>query len=355
MKIPGIHNKRIPLRRHAQPAVLLATSVVLLFSFIGSARGSQDAGTRASYTRGGWVGAKYVGMGKAAEVVADDVFAIYWNPAGLPELKNIERLSPDEIREKVKKGDVKGISEEDLLKFTDDSKTKNFFHFAVSAASLDLDREAGFAGVAFNLFSGVAGAGVYSIQSRDIDATDASGNVTGSLNYTASAGYFSYGWAAGAASVGVSLKGLQEKIGEHNYFGGGADFGTIVDVLPFLKVAFVVQDIGSGVYADRREGPARDKIDFAYPSMKLSASVTSSQDFVFAVTLVKKLEQKDYQANAGLRYSLTRAFDLYLGLSDTNISSGFTLKVWNMNIGYAFAVDGVNLGYNNIVSLSMVF
>ncbi|TAL31343.1 MAG: hypothetical protein EPN93_17930 [Spirochaetes bacterium] len=316
---------------------------------------AQDAGSRASYTRGGWVGAKYVGMGKAAEVVADDVFAIYWNPAGLPELKNLERLTPDEIREKVKKGDVKGISEEDLLKFSEDTKAKNFFHIGVSGGMLDIERETGFAGVAFNLFSGVAGAGVYSIQSRDITATDESGSITGSLDYTASVGFLSYGWSTGAAQVGFSVKGLQETIGKRTYYGGGVDFGTIVDVLPFLKLAFVLQDIGTGLYTDRHTATGTDKFDFAYPSMKLSASLASSQEFIFAVTLVKKLEQKDYQANAGLRYSLTKRFDLYLGMSDTSLSSGFSLKLLNMNVGYAFAIDNVNLGYNNIVSLTMVF
>ncbi len=326
---------------------------VLLLS-ISAVLQAQDAGTRAAYTRGGWVGAKYVGIGKAAEVIADDVFAIYWNPAGLCELKTREGLSSDEVRKEVEKGEIEKISEQDLIKFSEEGTTRPFVQVGVSAAALDIEREAGFSGVAFTMFKGIAGAGVYLIQSRDIEARDESGNLTGSLNYQASAGYLSYGWSAGIASLGVSLKGLREQIGESVYYGGGADFGVNVDVLPVIRVGFVVQDIGTSMYQDNAVGRFWEKMDFGYPSMKLGVSLTNGRDFTIALSGVKRLEQEKYEVNAGIMYNLSRVLTLSLGLNDSNFSSGIMLEFWNMSIGYAFAIDKINLGYNNIVSLTLV-
>ncbi|HDP79657.1 MAG TPA: hypothetical protein ENN21_02305, partial [Spirochaetes bacterium] len=150
--------------------------LVLAFLLTGS-RGyaANDAGSRASFTRGGWVGARYVGMGKAAEVTANDVFAIYWNPAGLSSLKARETLSQDEVSEKARRGEIKDITEKDLIRFSEEGSEKNFLQVGVSACMLDIEREAGFFGAAFNLFKGVGGAGVYTIQSRDIESRDESG------------------------------------------------------------------------------------------------------------------------------------------------------------------------------------
>ena len=60
---------------------------------------AENAGSRGSYSRAGWAGARYTAAGMTGEVLSDDVFAIYWNPAGLSELKK-KRLTETEIREK---------------------------------------------------------------------------------------------------------------------------------------------------------------------------------------------------------------------------------------------------------------
>ncbi len=316
---------------------------------------AQDAGSRASFTRSGWVGARYIAMGKAAEAIADDVYAIYWNPAGLVDLRDQQTLSADEIREKVQKGNIKGISEQDLVRFSEEGGSRAFVQTGVSAALLDVEREAGFAGIAFGLGKGVLGCGLYLIQSMGIEGRDASGNYTGDLDYVASTGFLSYGFTTGLASMGVSLKGMQERIAESTYYGAAADFGVNVDVLPFLRLAFVIQDIGQTMQGDESQDEMKRRYDFGYPSLKVSAALTNrSRDITLAASGVKKIEQEKYEFNGGIQYNVSGALSLQMGLNEANFAAGLSIHLFGMNIGYAFSIDNIDYGYNNIVSLSLV-
>lgn len=317
---------------------------------------AQDAGSRATFTRGGFAGAKYLAMGRAAEVVVDDVFAIYWNPAGLVGLKAKEHLSAEEIKERAKKGDVSTITEEDLLRFYDEEGPRTVFQLGVSAALLDIEREAGFSGVAFTAFKGVVGAGVYTIQSRKIESRDEYGNYIKDISYSGSVGYLSYAWVSGVTSIGFSFKGLYEKIGEFSYYGGGIDAGVQTEVVPFLKVGCMVSDIAAGLKPVSEYEYIENRYDFASPSIRVSAALTSREsDFVLAVTGVRKLESKNYELNLGVSYAITESISAYGGLSDSYFSAGLTVNLFSIEFGYAFCYDNINSGYNNIVSLMVEF
>ncbi|MFH0976424.1 MAG: hypothetical protein V1874_11645 [Spirochaetota bacterium] len=314
-----------------------------------------DAGTRASYTRGGWAGARYVAMGKAAEVVVDDVYSIYWNPAGLRELLQKGALTSEEIKGRAASGNIDSISEKDLVKFSEDEYPKTFVQIGVSSAVLDADREAGFAGIAFNVFKGVMGIGYYGIQSRNIESRDESGNYIKDINYTGSVGYLSYGWGTGVASLGFSLKGLYETIGETRYYGCGADIGTQIELIPLVKMGFVIQDIGTGLKPVKNYDDTKNEYSFAYPTVKIGASVTNrASDMIIAITGIKKLEQERFEANLGFQYNILKNASVYLGLNDSLFSSGFSLRFANMNITYAFSFDKIDFGYNNTLSLTLL-
>ncbi len=317
---------------------------------------AQDAGSRAAFTRGGFAGAKYIAMGRASEVVVDDVFAIYWNPAGLVGLKTKERLGAEEIQERAKKGDVSAITEEDLIRFSDDEGPRTVIQLGVSAAMLDIEREAGFSGVAFTAFKGVVGVGAYTIQSRKIESRDEYGNYIKDINYSGSVGYLSYAWVSGVTSIGFSLKGLYEKIGEFSYYGGGIDAGVQTEVVPFLRVGCMGSDIAAGLKPVEEYEYIENSYDFASPSIKVSAALSSREsDFVLAVTGVRKLESKNYELNLGVSYALTDSISAYGGLSDSYFTAGLTVSIFNFEFGYAFSYDNINSGYNNIVSLIVEF
>ena len=131
--------------------------------------------------------------------------------------------------------------------------------------------------------------------------------------------------------------------------------GVQVYFLPFLKIGFVIQDIGSGLIPTANYEGIRKKYDFASPSLKVGGAISSDTGLTMAVTGVKRLEQKKYHINAGLRYRLLNSAVVYMGISDSNFSTGITLKLFTLDLSYALAIDKISNGYNNIVSAAIIF
>lgn len=313
-----------------------------------------DAGSRASFTRSGWVGAKYVAMGKAAEVIVDDVYSIYWNPAGLRELIGGDTKTKEICRKNTEEK-LEGFTEDDLIKFSEEEFTQSFIQIGASAALLDIEREAGFMGVAFDIFEGVMGIGLYSIQSRDIESRDEAGYFIKDLDYIASVGYISYGWGRGISSIGFSIKGLYEKIGDIGFYGCGVDFGTQMELVPFFKIGLVAQDIGTGLKPNEDYNYIDNRYDFASPTIRLSAAITdNSSDIVIAISGGRRLESSDYELNLGFQYNIQKQTSLYIGLNNLLFSSGISFKLYRVKMSYAFSFDRIDLGYNNIVSITLV-
>lgn len=315
---------------------------------------ANDAGSRASFTRTGWVGTRYIAMGKAAEVIVDDVFAIYWNPAGLLGIKGVPPLSPQEIEQKAKEGKIDSISEKDLLTFSQDVSSLNILQVGMSGGLIDISRYAGFGGAAYKFGDHAIGCGIYSIRSPEIDTYDVKGIKTGETTYIANIGFLSYATYIGDAAIGISLKGLYEKIADITYAGGGADVGTIIEIIPFLKIGFVIQDIGSGLYPTQKHMNIKYKYDFGQSSLKLSASITNrASNFTISFTGIKKIEQKTYETNVGFELMLHRNITIQLGLNNSLFTTGCTVSIGLIDIGYAFSYDSINSGYNNFISMKL--
>ena len=330
-------------------------SFVFGFAFCVSAFAS-EAGSRASYTRGGWAGARYAATGQNGAVLADDVFSIYWNPAGLSELKSKKQPAYDDIFERARSGKVQGITEEELINFSKPASEMSVFDIGVSGAMLDVDRNVLFAGCAFGLLDGVIGFGAYSISSFSIPTYDESGAPTGKSNYSGSAGYISYGLSLGVASIGLSVKGLYERIGEYSYAGVGLDAGSQIFVLPFLKVGLAAYDIGTGLKPlDNKDGYLENKYDFGSPSFRINVAFISDIGFTLSVGFMKKLEQSDYLLSCGVQYDVKRFLSVYAGMCDSEFSTGVGIKISNFEISYAFVFDGIDGGANNVISASFFF
>lgn len=341
----------VPMTRHW--TMTLVALILFLWPCILLAKG---AGTsRAAYTRSGWIGARYVAMGMSAEVRADDVYALYWNPAGLSELRGRKTMTIEEIKKKASEGKADQISEDDLLRFSHDEKKRATFHIAMSGGMLDNERNAAFVGTAFELPKGVLGIGFYSLFSVNIDARDEAGRPRSDMHYFGSMANFSYGVSLGVASLGVTLKCLYEGVGDVHYMGVGADVGTQVYVLPFLKIGFVIQDLGTGLYpVDDYSGVAK-RYDFAYPTLRLGVMLSTDAGISLSFSVVKKIEQDDYGFCFGVGYDIVRYFSLYLGMNNANFSCGATVEVYYFKLSYAFAIDNIDYGYNHIISLAMLF
>lgn len=331
--------------------IIPATIIICLIaadSFAG------NAGSRGSYTRGGWAGAEYAATGMAGEVLADDVFSIYWNPAGLTELRTRKNLSENQVTEKARQGNVDDITEEDLLNFSESSVDRLFLNLGASYTKLDFDRDAGFAGCAFNFFKGVIGFGLYSITSGDIETRDSSGNLTGHQNYSGSAGMISYAMQWNIVSFGLSLKGYYEKIGDSTYSGAGADAGFQLFLLPFLKLGVMVRDAG-GFLKPQDAPDSEDRYDFFKPQIKSGIAFLSDSGFKIALSGSKKLEQTGFEFGGGVEYDVTRFLTVNAGLSDNSFTAGFTMRLLSVDVAYAINIDKIDYKYNNTISLAILF
>ncbi len=332
----------------------LKISAIILLLFTASGVYAGNAGSRGSYTRGGWAGAEYAASGMTGEVLANDVFSIYWNPAGLAELRTKKKLSESQITEKAKQGKLNDITEDDLLNFSEDDSNKLFFNIGASYTNLDLDRDAGFAGCAFNLFKGVLGAGYYSIVSSDIETRDDSGTLTGTQKYSGSTGILSYAMQWNILSFGISAKGYYEKIGESTYSGAGADVGLQIFILPFIKLGILVRDAGGFLKPQNASG-SENRYDFFNPQIKTGVAFLTDSGVKIAISGSKKLEQTDFEYGAGVEYEILKFLTINTGITDNYFSAGFTLKLINMDVSYAINFDQIDFGYNNTVSMAMLF
>jgi hypothetical protein len=326
--------------------LILLTSTIVAYA--------ENAGSRGSYTRGGWAGARYTAAGMTGEVLADDVFAVYWNPAGLSELKGRNKLTEAQIREKAKSGNIDDITDEDLLNFSDENYESLFLNIGISYTALDIERDAGFAGIAFNAFKGVVGAGFYSITSGEIETRDESGTLTGKERYTGSAGFLSYSIPWNIISFGVTFKAYYESIGEYTYYGCGSDVGAQIFLLPFLKMGIMVRDAGGFLKPEKKEY-SEDEYDFFMPQIKIGAALVSDAGVRVAFSGSRKLEQSGFQYGVGVEFDLNRYMMLSAGLCDGYFSTGITLKMPGLEISYALNFDRIDYGYNNTVSAAVLF
>lgn len=327
--------------------ILLRINILVLIIVSNSSISiANNAGSRASYSRTGYAGAKHVAMGSSVEAFIDDVFAIYWNPAGLIN------ISENKINEEKNENN---FSEEELINFSDENN--NTFQTAISAAKLDIEREVFFAGAAFNLFDGVMGLGLYSVVSDNIETRDENGNLTGDALYTGSITYFSYSYRImQIITFGCSFKTLYEKIDTVDYYGFGSDFGTQIDVFPLVKVGFVIKDLGTGLKPFNDNDNIENKYDFSSPVICFNLAVSNlSNNLMVSLGIIKKIEQDNIDYKIGARYNFFENASFLIGFNDKYFTTGLALKIKNYDISYAFSYDNIKLGYNNTISVLFVF
>jgi hypothetical protein len=310
--------------------------------------------SRGTFTRGALVGGRYVAMGRNGEVTADDVYSIFWNPAGLTELRHTQLLTENEIKEKAEKGKANEINEAELLRFSEEEKSFSV-QMGASGSMLTFGANTVFFGMAINLPKGVLGIGSYTIFSGGFDRRDYNGVKTGSLDYVATAGYLSYGVSLGVTSLGFSVKGLYEKIGNDYYLGCGADIGTQVYLLPFLKVGLMIQDLGTGMYPMVKRNGVEQSYAFAYPTLKLGIAVITNRNFTLAVSGLKKLDVRTFGYSVGAQYDVLKWASIYIGFKDLVFSAGVTFHMVQFDVSYAFTMDTVTKGFNHIASATVMF
>jgi hypothetical protein len=335
--------------------ILILACILLAGPSVSFLHAAQGGGSRAAFTRMNWIGARYVALAGAAEALTNDVYALYWNPAGLVGVLDRKNLTPEEVQKKAREGKIDNISEKDLLSFSEDARKGRVVEVGISGGFFDLERYAAFTGVAFKLGPGVMGIGAYSVFSLGIPTYDGLGSKTGEANYVAAVTHVSYGWSFGIVSMGATLKILYEDIGGYRYMGFGADIGARVQLLPFLSVALVAQDLGTGLFPLDDYAGVDKTYDVTYPVIRASVALQSDAGFTIAGSIIKKVDLEKISYGISLSYSPHETVALHLGMNDNNLTTGLTLAFGGYNLSYAFAIDRINYGYNHIVSMKMLF
>jgi hypothetical protein len=155
-------------------------------------------------------------------------------------------------------------------------------------------------------------------------------------------------------SFGLSVKGFYEGIGESSYSGAGLDCGFQIFLLPFIKIGVMVRD-GVGFLRPYDAPDSEKRYDFFKPQIKSGIAFLSDTGIKIALSGSKKFEQSGFQYGVGIEYSITKYLTLIAGLDDNFFSGGFSISLWDIDISYALSFDKIDLGYNNTVSLAVLF
>ena len=280
--------------------------------------GRQGVGTAGAEFLNQDVGSRGIALGGAYSAVTNDVYSLYWNPAGLSK---IPRLSAG---------------------------------FAYSRYVADINYQSGHVAGRINE-SGVLAGGFRYRDIGSIDHTDISGNTVGKFrprDYVAEIGWGQSILDLSDSEVDVTM-GVTGRWLHSDYMlhadGYGGDLGIqsrFYTTRYTYDVSFVAQNIGVGQKFDK----TRDTLPFR---AKLGGAVQIIKPLLLSVEAILPINNIVHGA-AGAEYSLEASRDVKLAFRggfnsltidslgfQTAMSAGIGLKVGRMSFDYAFVPLGV--------------
>jgi len=260
--------------------------------------------TTASFLKIG-VGARAAAMGEAFTALADNSASLYWNPAGLAQMKG------------------GGLSATYNLWFEDIRQ--------------------GYLGIGFPSLGGTLGLAANYVDMGTLEGRDEAGNLTG--NFTASdlelmVGYakkispkFSFGFGAGI---------IQDTIAEDKESAFLANVGLLAEVSKPLFLGFVVQNIGTELGSDPL--PLTVRVGLAL----------KQSPFAIALDLVKPTDDDTYYC-AGAEWWIGGLMALRVGYKSnqdtgSGLTAGLGFNLATVELDYAY-VDYGDLGNTHRISL----
>jgi len=174
---------------------------------------AQTGGYPGSYLRGG-IGVRAQGMGGAYVGLADEVTAVYWNPAGLAQIEGNQ--------------------------------------FGVMWSILTLERHFNYAALAFPLSNlGTFAMSWIEYRVEGIQARDQAGALVDRFSNDENALLFSYGMRVrDYLSFGLTSKIFLHKLLNNSATGGGFDFGLQVKPLDIMNIGLSIQNIFTSITWD---------------------------------------------------------------------------------------------------------
>ena len=258
------------------------------------------------------VGARALGMGGAYSAVANDVTAIYWNPAGLATLDPIQ--------------------------------------ISINHASLFLDTSLDFfAAMAPTARYGTFAAALLSVGSQGFEQRTVLNEVVGSFNTGEMA--FLASWSRewfGGFSVGINYKFVKQKILTYSDGGHGLDLGIKTTLSSRLSGGLVFRNLINpkvNLYNDSQSSP-----------MQVSAGVASgffNDHLTLSVEFSKINGWGEGRLHFGSEYNFKDRLALRVGLGaqSVTVGAGFAFDAF----GLEYSNGGTDLGTSHRFSLSYSF
>lgn len=299
------------------------TTLPLFALELGFAKG--DGGRPGGFLEYG-AGARSLGMGKTFTAIADDASAVYWNPAGLAQLRRKELVA---LHNK-------------LYVDTDYS----FLSLAIPLGSRCKgvgDRQEEQQGV--KVYMGVMGIALVNLNSTGFQLRDEYNYEQGEGGANESAAIVSYGRTIldGSCKVnaGISLKVVKQNIDTKTDTGFGADLGLLTNYKR-LRLGVNVQNL----IAPRLK--LKNKEDVYPLSATLGLGYRVLQDKLLIAMDIRKTENRSLKLHAGSEYIIANLFAIRAGIDETEAAMGAGIQWRNYAIDYAFAYHDAWKGYEDL-------
>lgn len=291
---------------------------VILLSCKSAYSGPDESGGAGSFLRIG-VGARPLGMAGAFTAIANDVYAAYWNPAGLVQLKTLQIGSMYTV--------------------------------------MSLDRKFNYLSFAFPVNEYISfGLSMLDYRVEGIEIRDASENLLGTFKDSEDALTFSIG--IGLAKwfyIGGNFKYFFQKLLNDSATGYGFDASALLKFSEFISIGFLVQDIDSFIRWDTASGQ-EDKFPM---HIRGGIALKFWNDRLLISTDVASTESEN-QFNSGVTHTgveiwPTGFMAMRGGYYENDFTWGATLKLSNFQMDYGLAKDRIDLGDTQRFSLLISF
>ncbi|MFH1897742.1 MAG: PorV/PorQ family protein [Candidatus Desantisbacteria bacterium] len=290
---------------------LICAFIIVICSAIVSHAATKYSGLPGEYLQWG-TGARAMGMGGAFAGLSDDVSAIYFNPAGLTQIKSGQATA--------------------MASNLFEGSFYNFLGFAHPSQK-----------------TGVLGLGVVLLSSGDLEETNIRQETLGKFNDSRQGIFVSYGKRiARSISCGASVKLVSQQISSYNGTGIGLDGGLFLTPRDRLSLGLSLKNIISPKLRLKEE---EEKFPFS-----LSAGLGSrmlNNNLILCMDVDKTLGQSLHARIGGEYWLRKKTIALRIGVDGSKLNAGFGIK--RDKYGFDYALGFADIGVSHRLSFTWSF
>lgn len=277
-------------------------TLAFMMSAAVPSRAANEAGLPGEFLNAG-VGARPLGMGRAFTAVADDIDALYWNPAGLASYR---------------------------------SSQVSFMH-----APFKIDGAHQYVAYSQPIYAlGALGIGIANVSSGDVDRVDTNNSIIGSFNYRETGYLASYAHRLQERfDVGGTLKMAENGLAGTTKRGFGADAGALYRMGPRLQFGLMARNLIAPSYSFDTEKEEFPRILRGGVAAKFfNRHLTTSLDLEKTVGL-----SQNPRWHLGAEGFIIDNIFLRAGVDQTEIASGVGIRWRSLQFDYAAAFQEIGM------------